>query len=93
MSSADTTWITIRQWHSDARHLERRHLRQYGVSWSATTIAHRARACIVEIQTECVRVRPGWRRAMQRAADEAYPGAAQDSPTPSPWTISPPLER
>ena len=56
MSNADTAWIAIRQWHSYARRLERRHLRQEGVSWSATTIARRASACIVEIQTEHIRI-------------------------------------
>src|SRR5215470_17748573 len=86
MSSTDTTWLAIRQWHSYARRLECRHLRQYGVSWSATTIAQRARACIVEIQTERVRVRAGWRRIMQQAAEEAHP-CVQAPPTPPPETI------
>jgi hypothetical protein len=90
MHSPDTAWITIRQWHSYARRIERRHLRQYGVSWSATTIAQRARACMVEIQTERIRVRTDWRRVMQQAAEDAYPCAAQGPPTPSPATILPP---
>ena len=89
MSSTDTAWITIRQWQRYARRLERRHLRQYGRSWSATTIAQRARACIEEIQTERIRVRAGWRRAMQQAAEDAHPGA-QDPPTPPPETIPTP---
>jgi hypothetical protein len=89
MSSADTAWIAIRHWHSYARRLERRHLRQYGRSWSATTIAQRARACIVEIQTERIRVRAGWRRAMQQAADEAHP-CVQAPPTQPPETIPTP---
>jgi hypothetical protein len=86
MSSTDTAWITIRQWQSYARRLERRHLRQEGVSWSATTIAQRARACIVEIQTERIHVRAGWRCAMQQAAEAAYP-YAQDPSTQPPQTI------
>ena len=89
MSNADTAWIAIRQWHSYARRLERRHLRQEGVSWSSTTIAQRARAYIVEIQTERIRVRSGWRRTMQQAAEEAHP-CAQEPPTPSPETIPTP---
>ena len=84
MSNADTAWIAIRQWHSYARRLERRHLRQEGMSWSSTTIARRASAYIVEFQTERIRVRAGWRQAMQQAAEEAHPCAAQDPPTPSP---------
>ncbi len=90
MSNADTAWIAIRQWHSYARRLERRHLRQEGVSWSATTIAQRASACMVEIQSERIRVRAGWRQAMQQAAEEAHPCAAQDPPTPSSETIPTP---
>ncbi len=93
MDSQDTVWITIRQWHSYARRLERRYLRQDGVSWSAITIAQRARACMVEIQTERIRVRAGWRRAMQQAAGDAHPCAAQGPLTPSPETIQPPPRR
>ena len=66
MHNPDTVWITIRRWHSYARRLERRHLRQDGVSWSATTIAQRARACIVEIQTERIRVRAGGARCSRQ---------------------------
>ena len=90
MSTPDTAWIAIGQWHSYARRIERRHLRQYGMSWSATTIARRASACIVEIQTERIRVRTGWRETMQQAAEEAHPYAAQEPPTPSPETIPTP---
>jgi hypothetical protein len=93
MSTTDTLWITIRQWRSYARRLERRHLRQGGRSWSATTIASRARACIVEIQTERMLVRAGWRRAMHQAAEDAHPCAAQGPLTPSPETIQPPPRR
>jgi hypothetical protein len=89
MDSRDTVWITIRQWHSYARRLERRYLRQDGVSWSAITIAQRARACIVEIQTERIRMRAGWRRAMQQAAEEAHP-CVQAPPTQPPETIPTP---
>ena len=84
MCSPDTAWIAIRQWDSYARRIERRHLRQYGASLSSTAIARRASAFIVEIQTERMLVRAGWRQTMQQAADEAHPCAAQDPPTPSP---------
>jgi hypothetical protein len=93
MSSADTAWIAIRQWHSYARRLERRHLRQYGVSWSATTIARRASAYIVEIQTERIRVRAGWRQAMQQAGEEEPPCAAQGPLTQPRQTIPTPPRR
>lgn len=73
MPSPDTTWIPIRHWYSYAQRIERRHLRQYGTSWSATTIARRASAYIVEIQTERMRVRAGWRQAMHQAGKEAHP--------------------
>ena len=89
MSTLDTAWIAIRQWDSYARRVERRHLRQYSVSWSATTIAQRASAYIVEIQTERIRVRSGWRRAMQQAAEEEHP-CAQEPPTQPPQTIPTP---
>ena len=93
MSTPDTEWIAIRQWDSYARRMERRHLRRYGASLSSTAIARRANAFIVEIQTERIRVRTGWRETMQQAADEAHPYAAQDPPTPSPKTISTPPGR
>ena len=89
MSTPDTKWIAIRQWDSYARRVERRHLRQYSVSWSATTIAQRASAYMVEIQTERIRVRSGWRRAMQQAAEEEHP-CAQEPPTQPPQTIPTP---
>jgi hypothetical protein len=73
MQNPDTAWIPIRHWFSYARRIERRNLRQYGASWSATTIARRASAYIVEIQTERMRVRAGWRQAMQQAGKEAHP--------------------
>jgi hypothetical protein len=72
MSSRDTEWISIRQWHSYARRIERRNMRQCGASLSATAIARRASAAIVEIQTERMRVRAGWRQAMQQAGEEAH---------------------
>ena len=72
MSSRDTAWISIRQWHSYARRIERRNVRQYGASLSSTAIARRASASIVEIQTERMRVRSGWRQAMQQAGEEAH---------------------
>ena len=78
MSSADTAWIAISQWDSYARRVERRHLRQYGMSWSATTIARRASAFIVEIQAERILVRTGWRLAMQQAGEDAHQCAAQE---------------
>src|SRR5713226_8696895 len=87
MSSPDTAWISIRQWHSYARRIERRHLRQEGASWSATAIARRASACIVEIQSERIRVHSGWRQAMQQAGEEEPPCAAQEPPTQPPQTI------
>jgi hypothetical protein len=90
MSTPDTKWIAIRQWDSYARRVERRHLRQYSVSWSATTIAQRASACIVEIQTERMLVRAGWRQAMRQAGEEAHPCAAQAPSTPPPQTVPPP---
>jgi hypothetical protein len=65
MCSWDVEWISIRQWHSYARRIEHRHLRQYGASWSSTAIARRASAFIMEIQSERIRVRAGWRQAMQ----------------------------
>ena len=84
MSTPDTKWIAIRQWDSYARRIERRHLRQEGRSWSSTAIARRASGFIVEIQSERIRVRSGWRQAMQQAAEDEHPCAAQDPPTPSP---------
>ena len=90
MCSMDTAWIAIRQWHSYAQRIERHHLRQYGISWSSTTIARRANACIVEIQSERIRVRAGWREAMQQAAEEEPPYAAQEPPTQPPQTIPTP---
>jgi hypothetical protein len=72
MSSRDTAWISIRQWNSYARRIERRNLRQYGVSLSSTAIARRAGASIVEIQTERMLVRSGWRQVMQQAGEEAH---------------------
>jgi hypothetical protein len=90
MSTLDTAWIAIRQWDSYARRIERRTLRQYGASWSSTAIARRASAFIVEIQAERIRVRAGWRQAMQQAGEEEPPCAAQEPPTRPPQTIPPP---
>ena len=93
MCSRDTEWISIRQWNSYARRIERRRLRQYGMSWSSTTIARRASAYIVEIQTERIRVRTGWRQAMQQAGEEEPPCAAQGPLTQPRQTITPPPRR
>ncbi len=73
MSNTETAWTTLSQWRSYARRLERRHLSQYGISWSATTIAQRARTSIVEIHAERIRVHAGWRLVMQHAAEETHP--------------------
>jgi hypothetical protein len=73
MRNPDTAWIPIRHWYSYAQRIERRNLRQYGTSLSATTIVRWASASIVEIQTERMLVYSDWRQVMQRAGKEEHP--------------------
>jgi hypothetical protein len=93
MRNPDTAWITIRQWDSYARRIERRHLRQYGTSLASTAIARRASACIIEIQTERMLVHAGWRQAMRQAGEEAHQAQPKEPLTPPPQTIPPPPRR
>lgn len=62
---AETEFVTHRQWDSYAKRIERRNLRQFGRSLTFTGIACRANSYIVEIRSEGMIVRPGWRAAMQ----------------------------
>ncbi len=90
MSTPDTEWIAIGQWHSYARRIERRHLRQYGTSLASTAIARRASPFIVEIQTARLLVRAGWRQAMRQAREEAHQVQPKEPLTPRPQTVPPP---
>jgi len=90
MSTPDTEWIAIGQWHSYARRIERRHLRQYGTSLASTAIARRASPFIVEIQTARLLVRAGWRQAMRQAGEEAHQAQPKEPLTPPPQTVPPP---
>jgi hypothetical protein len=76
----DTEFITHRQWDNYAKRVEKRNLRQHGSSLTFTAIAHRASAFIVEIRSEGMIVRKGWREAMKGQQPNTRTRATPNAP-------------
>jgi hypothetical protein len=67
----DIEYISRKQWFSYARRIEKRNLKETGRSLTYTGIQQRARSFVVSIQidTDTMIVKKGWRDAMKAQTD------------------------